>query len=113
MEFAGPLTIQSSDNSRSGNRELHFSFTPEFKSFDHTKRVEVFKTYITSLTEQSNSSDDHATKQGLLLVLQFSQQLLPHLEIDEIPLEEIIVVELTAEDQGHLITDLLNNHTLN
>ena len=94
MLIEGPLNIQIVDNSDSGSRELHLSFSPEFQSLDLAARTSDFQNHITTLQQQSQATEDAATQQGMLTILQISEQLLPHIESDEMPLSETIVIEI-------------------
>ena len=69
-------------------------FTDSFQHLDHENRVAEFNDHINILRQQIQTTDDPATQQGMLAILQISEELLPHLVDDEIPLEETIVIEI-------------------
>ncbi|MCW9014141.1 MAG: hypothetical protein OQL06_10185 [Gammaproteobacteria bacterium] len=94
MLIEGPFHIQIVDNSDAASRELHLSFSPEFQKLDHESRIKDFRDHITALQQQSQASEDSATQQGILTILQISEQILPHIESDEVPLSETIVIEI-------------------
>ena len=109
MLIEGPLHIQIVDNSDTGTRELHLSFVAEFQNQDIETRVKDFRDHIAKLQEQSISTDDPATQQGILTILQISEQLLPHIESDEMPLSETIVIEI---GQASPLDQILSSATL-
>ena len=94
MQIQGPLNIRVVDNSDAGTRELQLSFTNEFQQQPHDVRINEFRDYMTGLHKDIHSTDDPASQQGMMTILQISEQILPHLESDEIPLEETIIIEI-------------------
>ena len=94
MLIEGPFNIQVVDNSDSGNRELHLSFVTEFQNQDLETRCSSLRDHIARLQDESQATDDPATQQGMLTILQIAEQLLPHIESDDMPLNETIVIEM-------------------
>ena len=94
MQIQGPFQIQVITNEDSQSRELHLSFSNEFQRNPLEQRLSDFRRYIGDLQKSIGQTDDPASQQGMLTILQISEQILPHLEADEIPLEEPIVVEI-------------------
>lgn len=94
MNIDGPFEIGVVDNEDTSVRELHLSFTEQFRSLGLEQRVEALSRYIATLEKMSASGTDTGNFQGMLLVMQVTEQLLPHIAEDEIPLNETIVVEL-------------------
>ncbi len=111
MEIQGPLSISINDNTDTGIRELHLGFKPAIQQMPVTQRVQTIKEYATDLQAQSQQTDDAANQQGMLLILQVITQILPHMEADEIPMEETIIIEL-GESQANPIDQLLRGATL-
>lgn len=94
MQIQGPFKITVIENTISQGKELHLMFTDNFQHLDHDNRVAEFNDHINILKQQINTTDDPATQQGMLTILQISEELLPHLVDDEIPLEETIIIEI-------------------
>lgn len=111
MEIQGPFTISVNDNSESGLRELHLGFKPAFQQLDLKQRIEKLKQYVADLQAGINSETDASNQQGMITILQVVQELSPHLETDEIPLGEIIVIEI-GPIQTSPFDDLLRSATL-
>ncbi len=96
MEIDGPINVSIVENDTTGARELELNFKPEFRVLDHDMRVVMFQKYISDLGKQISVTEDSRDRQGMLTIQQLSEQLLPYITNDEIPLEETIVVELQA-----------------
>lgn len=94
MQIQGPFDIKVITNEDSQGRELHLTFTNDFRQQTHELRLENFRQHMLDLQQSVQQTDDPAEQQGMLTILQISEQLLPHLEQDEIPLEETIVIEI-------------------
>ena len=94
MQIQGPFHINIVTNEDSQSRELQLSFTAEFQQKNLQQRLEDFRQHLSDLQQSLQSEQDEATKQGMLTIFQISEQLLPHLENDEIPLEETINIEI-------------------
>jgi len=111
VEIQGPFTIAINDNSDSGLRELHLGFKPGFQQQALTDRINTLRTYLTDLNRDINEETDETSKQGMITILQIAEQLLPHLEADEIPLDETIIIEI-GPIQTSPFDDLLRGATL-
>lgn len=94
MQIEGPFNIRVVTNEDSQTRELQLSFNAAFQQKTLQQRLEEFRQHIVDLQHSIQDTDDEASQQGMLTILQISEQLLPHLEADEIPLEETIVIEI-------------------
>ena len=111
MEIQGPFTIAVNDNSETGLRELHVGFKPAFQQLDLQSRLSNLKDYLSDLQNSIEVETDANNQQGMITIMQISQELLPHLESDEIPLEETIVIEI-GPIQTSPFDDLLAGATL-
>ena len=111
MEIQGPFTIAVNDNSETGLRELHIGFKPAFQQQDLESRLTAIKTYLTELQQKIETETDANNQQGMITIMQISQELFPHLETDEIPLDETIVIEI-GPIQTSPFDDLLRGATL-
>lgn len=111
MEIQGPFTIAVNDNNDTGLRELHLGFKPAFQQLKLQDRLTHLKDYLQSLEKDIQSETDSINQQGMLTILQIAQQLQPHLETDEIPLHETIIIEI-GPSQSSPFDDLLRGATL-
>ena len=111
VEIQGPFTIAVNDNSETGLRELHLGFKPAFQQLDLQSRLSAVKDYLSDLQKNIDAESDANNQQGMITIVQISQELLPHLESDEIPLDETIVIEI-GPIQTSPFDDLLAGATL-
>lgn len=97
MLIEGPLNISVIETD-TGGRELHLKFTPEFKALKHDKQCDSFHEFIHYLkTEIDVLEESDPNRHGMLTIQQIAEQLLPHIEANEIPLEDAIVVNIQAD----------------
>ncbi len=111
MEIQGPFTIAVSDNSETGLRELHIGFKPAFQQQELSIRLNTIKAYLVELQKTIEAETDANNQQGMITIMQVAQELMPHLETDEIPLNETIVIEI-GPIQTSPFDDLLAGATL-
>lgn len=111
MEIQGPFTLSLIDNSDNGLREIHLGFTPDFQQLGLTERVEAVKSHLSDLHQAIEAEIDAASQQGMMSISQIIGQLLPHLESDEISLDQTIIIE-TGPSQASPFDDLLRSATL-
>lgn len=88
-------------------RELHFSFTPAFQAMDVDQRLEALRAYVESLIKQSESLQDENAQRGVITVIQITEQLLPHIQSNSLPLHETLIVELGEDAEGSTLDELL------
>ena len=109
MDVQGPFKIEYVEDAEQGIRELHFSFTGLFRALGQDQRITSYEAYLQQMATELQRTDDLTHRQGLLTVLQISEQLYPHLVAGEIPLEETIVVEMGERTEGTSLNELLNS----
>jgi len=98
MRISGPLQIGVFDNTSTGDRELHLSFTEAFRRLIPSEQAEHFQQYVERLRQAVGAEGiDESERQGLFVVLSIAEELLPHVQADELALDEIIVVEIKPE----------------
>jgi len=106
MDIEGPVRVGVVDKDDGTGRELHLDFSDNFRRLSDGQRISEFRSYINILRNKSSGNSlDEADRQGMLLILQIAEQLLPHLETDQLPLEETIVIEIKPET---ILGSLLN-----
>ena len=94
MEISGPLTIGVIDND-TGGRELHLSFNPDFRVLNLSQQKESFQDFIKTLINEIHKLDtSDPNRQGMTTILQICEEIQPHIEANELPLEETIVVNI-------------------
>lgn len=96
MQISGPFSISIIDNTDTQSRELHLSFKPAFQRQPLASRLETVQAHIQGLQQGIEQEENEATRQGMLMILQIVEELYPHIEQDEIPLDETIVIEMGA-----------------
>ncbi len=97
MEITGPLNIGVLDND-TGGRELHLSFKPEFRILNLQQQSEEFQEFIRNLINEIHKLDESdANRQGMMTILQICEQLQAHIDANELPLEETIVVNIQSQ----------------
>jgi len=89
-------------------RELHLSFTPDFQRMNVELRLEVMRAYIASMLVQAKSTNDEAAQRGLMMVIELSEQLLPYIQSDSMPLQDTLVVEMGEAADGSSLDELLS-----
>lgn len=95
MEITGPLKIGVMETPDRPGWELHIDFRPEFRSLPLAQQGEAFRAYISGLAADiSTLAEDDRNRQGMLMVQQIAEQLLPHVESGDLALGETIVVEI-------------------
>ena len=94
MIIDAPFKIGILDTA-TGGRELQLDFTEEFRHLNLAQQADEFSNYLNRLINQISRLDEaDANRQGMITIKQIAEQLLPHIETNEIPLEETIVIEL-------------------
>ncbi len=97
MEITGPLNIGVLDND-TGGRELHLSFKADFRILNLPQQAESFQEFIKTLINEIHKLDESdANRQGMTTILQVCEQLQPHINANELPLEETIVINIQTQ----------------
>ncbi len=97
MEISGPLTIGILDND-TGGREIHLDFKADFRILNLQQQSENFQAFIKTLINEIYKLDaDDPNRQGMNTILQICEQLQPHIDANELPLEETIVVNIQTQ----------------
>ena len=98
MLIEGPLNISIVDTT-TGGRELRLEFTPEFRAMKLQQQSDSFHEFIHYLKTEIDILEDHdPNRQGMLMILQIAEGLLPHIEANDVPLEEAIVVNVQTSN---------------
>ncbi len=98
MEITGPLNIGVLDND-TGGREIHLSFNPDFRILNQQQQSKSFQAFIKTLINEIHKLEaDDPNRQGMSTILQICEQLQPHIDANELPLEETIVVNIQTQN---------------
>ena len=98
MEITGPLNIGVLDND-TGGREIHLSFKPEFRVLNQQQQSASFQDFVKTLINAIHQLDENDNnRQGMTTILQICEQLQPHIDANELPLEETIVVNVQTQN---------------
>ena len=88
-------------------RELHLSFTDSFQQMTVDLRLESLRAYIESLVKQSPAMKDASSQRGVMTIIEITEQLLPHIQTDSLPLQETLIVEIGEAAEGSSLDELL------
>ena len=88
-------------------RELHLTFTTEFQQMTVDQRLESLRAYIESMVEQAKSTTDDGGQRGLMMVIDLTEQLLPHIQSESMPLHQVLIVEMGEGADGSSLEELL------
>jgi hypothetical protein len=98
MEITGPLNIGVLDND-TGGREIHLSFKADFRILNLQQQSLSFQEFIKTLINEIHKLDESdPNRQGMTTILQICEQLQPHIDANELPLEETIVVNVQSHN---------------
>ena len=98
MKISGPLKIGILENDM-GGREVHLDFNADFRILHLSQQIDTFRAFIANLAKDIDALDDSSPdKKGMVTIHQICEQIMPHIEANEIPLEETIVVSFQSEN---------------
>lgn len=98
MEIEGPLKYRIISYDDSSEREVHVDFNKEFQQLKLDEQASQFVDHVNSLKSQASALNESSQeKQGMLFVLQFLEELVPHIQAGDIPLHETIIVKVMEE----------------
>ena len=99
MKIDGPLLIKVVDDDVQNKRTLEINFADDFQQLQASSQIADMKKYIQSLFQSAQSlQDGQADKEGILLIMQICEQLLPLLQQDELDLAETISFEMGLDN---------------
>lgn len=98
MGIEGPLKFSIISYDDSDDREIHVVFKEEFQNLELQEQAIQFADHVSSLRSEAASLKEGSEKRaGILFVLQFLEELVPHVQAGAVPLDEAIVVKLQDE----------------
>jgi len=94
----GPLNFKIVNYDNSSEREIHADFKKEFQQLKLEEQASQFSDHVSSLKKRANELDENSQeRQGLQFVLQFLEELVPRVQVGDIPLNETIIVKVMEE----------------
>ena len=98
MVVKGPLHISSESSEGGSGFTLRLEFTEEFQALDDAARGQTFTEYLKELQRQSTGLEEtDPNRQGMLIVLQVGEQLLPLIQTNSLPLNETLEIEISQQ----------------
>lgn len=98
MKIEGPLMVSVLDDDIQNKRTLEIDFTDEYKELATEQQAAEMKKYIQQLFQNAQAlAEKDSNRQGLLLIMQICEELLPFIQQQELDLNETITMELAAQ----------------
>ena len=98
MIIEGPLRISAETSDEKAGFSLNLSFAEEFQALDRDQQVADFSDYLERLRAQSATLDEaDPNRQGMLVMLQVGEQLLPLIREGALPLNETLEIEIQQD----------------
>jgi len=117
VPFEAPFTAALVEQDNSKLRKLQLNFPAEFQQLDVTAQGAAIAAYITVLHQQVRAVEDGSREQqGMLIVLQIAEQMLPHIQAGEMDLSQTIDVEVASGQPEEPVQTVLGQplwHELN
>ena len=101
-----PFSISVHDP-KANLREMHLAFSAEFQIMSVEQRLECLRAYLESMLTQAKTVTDAASQRGLMMVIELTEQILPHIQSDAMPLHETLIVEMGEAADGSSLDELL------
>lgn len=97
LPFEAPFTAQLVEQDNSKLRKLQLNFPAEFQQLDVAAQSAAITAYILELHQQVRAVEQGSREQqGMLIVLQIAEQMLPHIQAGEMDLSQTIEVEVAS-----------------
>jgi ribosomal protein S15P/S13E len=98
MKIEGPLIVSVLDDDIQNKRTLEIDFTEQYQKLTVEQQADDMKKYIQQLFQNAETlPEKDSNRQGLLLIMQICEELLPYIQQQELNLEETITMELAAQ----------------
>jgi len=107
MQVLLPFTLSVHD-SKPNLRELHMDFSVEFQAQSVEQRLETVRVYVASLISQAQQMQDAAEQRGVMTIIEITEQILPHIQSDSLPLDQTLIIEMGEAAEGSSLDELLN-----
>lgn len=102
MILDGPFAFATTNGDDPHTREFHLTFKPWFQAAGLEERIRALDAHLAALRSAvREAGDDEHEQQGMMIVLQVVEALAPRIKADELPLEEPLIFEVSAESEGN------------
>lgn len=110
MEIEGPLRIGVVETQGNAGWDLQIEFRDEFQKLSLEQQGAEFRSYLTKLAMDIHALEEtDRNRQGMMLVQQLVEQLLPHVESGDLALGETINVQIARSAAAVSLNDLINS----
>jgi len=109
MEIEGPLKFSIVSFEGSDDHEIHAVFKEDFRKLALQEQADQFTEHVSTLQSRAASLEEESEERvGILFVLQFLEELVPHVQAGAVPLDETIIVKLQDDESplSNLISGL-------
>lgn len=98
MKIEGPLIVSVLDDEIQNKRTLEINFTEQFQQLSAQQQAADMQKYIQQLFQNGEALEPGSSnREGLLLIMQICEELLPYIQQQELDLTETITMELAAQ----------------
>jgi hypothetical protein len=113
MLIEGPLNISVGEPADGQGKVLVLAFPPAFRALGVTGQAAELRGYLLTLGSQmAGLGEQDPSRQGMAIVAQIVEQLLPHVEAEELELAEPIIIQIRQEADASALSDLLRQAQL-
>jgi hypothetical protein len=114
MKIEGPLIVRVLDDDIQNKRTLEIDFTEQYQELTTEQQAADMKKYIQQLFRNAEPlPDKDSNRQGLLLIMQICEEILPLIQQQELDLNETITMELAAQTVSPEISVSLTDLKMN
>jgi hypothetical protein len=98
MKIDGPLVVSVLDDEIQNKRTLEIDFSEQYQQLAVEQQAVEMKQYIQQLFQNAQALEENdSNRQGILLIMQICEELLPYIQQQELDLSETITMELAAQ----------------
>ena len=111
MDITGPIKTTIGDAADGVSKVVVITFQPDFKAMQPVDQDREFAGYLASLRSDIAAIPDEAdrSRAGMMIMLQFCEQLAPHISNGDLDLDEQIVLQIQREDSaGGALVDFIS-----
>jgi ribosomal protein S15P/S13E len=114
MKIEGPLIVSVLDDDIQNKRTLEIDFTEPYRGLTTEQQAAGMKKYIQQLFQNAEAlPEKDANRQGLLLIMQICEELLPFIQQQELDMSETITMELAAQTVSPEVSVALADFKMN
>lgn len=107
MLIQGPLRFSVVQEELASGYELFVDFQSDFCALPLEAQRTTFRDYLAEVANLIKEAQDDRTLQGLFIVQQLAEQLLPYIESGDLDLEETINIHVRPDSPEFFLIDLL------